>query len=450
MIHRSVLRAQCDRRLVELIGDGCEPAFEVLVQRHRHALLAYARRMPVTAERAEEIVQTALLSAWRSLRDGAAVREPRSWLFQITHNAALTALQERRHDHAQLDERLPGGVAPQDDLERRAAVRRALASVAALPDSQREALLRTAVDGQSHSEVARALGTNEGAVRGLVYRARATLRSAATALTPAPLLSWASAAEARGAPLVGRIGEFVGAGTVGGGALAAKLGATVAVTGALAGGGVVVERTLDGDRRPDGIAAAAARTVTPVAGAQAIAADAPPAGTQGIAGGIAADGSDRTGARATPARGRDGRAGDPRTRAAGSPLAASAPAGSDATPPSRQADPERRADLADEPDKASHDPGRAAEDDEDRDDGDNDAREKDLGDAADDGDDEPQSSSRSDDEAPGDADHEPAPSESADAPLADRGDGDEPAAPEPQLPPDERSGSEPVERAGDD
>ena len=43
-------------------------------------------------------------------------------------------------------------------------------------DLQREVMVGTAVDGMSHEELASALGLSSGAVRGLIYRARATLR----------------------------------------------------------------------------------------------------------------------------------------------------------------------------------------------------------------------------------------------------------------------------------
>ena len=62
---------------------------------------------------------------------------------------------------------------------------------------QRDAILLSAIDGRSHEEVASALGISSGAVRGLLYRARATLRSAAAAFTPGPLIGWASGGAAR-------------------------------------------------------------------------------------------------------------------------------------------------------------------------------------------------------------------------------------------------------------
>jgi len=94
-------------------------------------------------------------------------------------------------------------------------VREALAGLAALPEMQREALLRTAVEGSSHREAARELGLSEPALRGLVYRARAALRATAGAIVPAPVVSWALGSGG-GAPVGASLVEVgVGGGSAG-------------------------------------------------------------------------------------------------------------------------------------------------------------------------------------------------------------------------------------------
>ncbi|HEX8087080.1 MAG TPA: sigma-70 family RNA polymerase sigma factor [Solirubrobacteraceae bacterium] len=249
LIPSALLRTQTDKRLVALAADGSEPAFEALVERYRKPLQSYCRRMLLPAEAAEDVVQQAFLSTWQALRRGTEVRDARAWLYRVTHNAAVNALRRSGYDHDQLDDALHGAGAPEEDLERRIAIRRTLAGLAALPEMQREALLRTAVEGQSHEEVARELGLSDGAVRGLVYRARATLRTAATALTPAPVAQWAASVGSSDVPLTERVAEIVaGGGTAGASALLVKGGATLLAAGALAGGAAVVEKETGSDR----------------------------------------------------------------------------------------------------------------------------------------------------------------------------------------------------------
>ncbi len=233
-----LLATQSDARLVELAGRGHERAFEALVQRYRRPLLGYCRRVLLPEARAEDALQQALLQAWIALQRGDDVRDARAWLYRIVHNTALNALRGSGYDYAELSEAISGAGAPQEDLDRRIAVREALAGLAALPEQQREALLRTAVEGASHAAAAAEMGLSEGALRGLVYRARATLRTAVTAITPMPLVSWAADAAGHGAAA----DLAVGGGSAGLAGLLAKGGAAAISAGVLAAGvGAVAE-----------------------------------------------------------------------------------------------------------------------------------------------------------------------------------------------------------------
>ncbi|HEY2631768.1 MAG TPA: sigma-70 family RNA polymerase sigma factor [Solirubrobacteraceae bacterium] len=233
-----LLLTQSDARLVAFARAGHERAFEALVQRYRRPLHVYCRRMLLSEERAEDALQQALLQAWLALRNGVEVSDVRPWLYRIAHNSAVNALRVSGYDYCKLNESLSGANAPQEDLDRRIAVREALAGLAALPEMQREALLRTAVEGRSHQQVARDLGLSENALRGLVYRARTTLRAAAGALTPSPFISWALGAT-RGTPVVERLAELgAGGGSAGLAGLLMKGGA-VAVTASVLAGGIV-------------------------------------------------------------------------------------------------------------------------------------------------------------------------------------------------------------------
>jgi RNA polymerase sigma factor (sigma-70 family) len=239
------LQTQSDDRLLRLAMDGHERAFEALVQRYRKALLAYCSRLLLRPTRAEDAVQQALLQAWMSLQQGTEVHNAKAWLYRIVHNTALNNARSSGYDYAELSESLQGSDAPEADLARRTTVRETLAGIAALPTLQREALLRTAVDGQSHEQVAATLGLTDGAVRGLVYRARVTLRAAATAITPLPLVSWAAQAGRRDAPLGQRLAELgAGSGSVGLAGALAKGGAVVAAAGVVVAGVPAVQSRL--------------------------------------------------------------------------------------------------------------------------------------------------------------------------------------------------------------
>src|SRR3954452_18532358 len=230
-----LLRTQSDERLVELARAGHERAFEAIVERYRRPLLRAARRV-LPEGRAEDALQHALLAAWTALQRGDEVRELRPWLYRIVHNTSLNALRVSGYEYAELHEAVRIADAADDELERRAVVRQTLASLAALPERQREALLRTAVSGDSQEEIARDLGLSGNAMRQLVHRARVTMRAAVTALTPAPLVT-AAASGTRGGSVVDRIAELAaGAAPAGAAATLAKTGTAVLIAGGALGG----------------------------------------------------------------------------------------------------------------------------------------------------------------------------------------------------------------------
>ncbi len=240
-----LLAAQSDQRLVALARDGHERAFEALVQRYRRPLLRYCRSLRLSDTRAEDVLQQALLRAWLALSGGTEVRDVRPWLYRIVHNTAVNAMRGVAEvPDGELTDAVQASTAQlgESELDRKMAVRDALGHVAALPKMQRQAVFLTAVDGQSHDEVAGALGITPGALRGVLYRARTTLRSAAAMLTPQPLLELAARSGDAAAPSAERALDLTsgGAGAVGIAGLLLKGGAAVITAGALATGATVV------------------------------------------------------------------------------------------------------------------------------------------------------------------------------------------------------------------
>ena len=98
------------------------------------------------------------------------------------------------------------------------------------------------MSGDSQEEVARDLGLTDNALRQLVHRARMSMRAAATALTPMPLVTAAASGSARGGSLVERVSELVAGG--GASVTLAKAGTVAVLAGSAISG--------PGDRRPPG------------------------------------------------------------------------------------------------------------------------------------------------------------------------------------------------------
>jgi len=219
-----LLRTQSDERLVALARAGHERAFEAIVERYRKPLLRACRRILPEA-RAEDALQHTLVAAWRGLERGDDVRELRPWLYRIARNTSLNQLRMSGYDLDELMETLTAADDPEEEVLRRAVVQQTLSAVAALPERQREALLRTAINGQGQEEVARDLGLSSTAMRQLVHRARVSVRAAATAVVPMPAATWLAA----------------GAGGAGTAATLAKAGTLVVLAGGAVSAPALIE-----------------------------------------------------------------------------------------------------------------------------------------------------------------------------------------------------------------
>lgn len=184
-----------DEALVARARGGDFEAFEALVARHQERIYRLAARMLRNDSDAQEVVQEALLSAWRNLRRFEDKAQFGSWLYRIAANAALMLLRtRRRHPESPLDEagmetggvEIEPGFAPALDWSRRpdeelqsAELRAHLqAAVDALPEAARVVFVLRDIEELSTEETAQLLDLSVPAVKTRLHRARLALRAA--------------------------------------------------------------------------------------------------------------------------------------------------------------------------------------------------------------------------------------------------------------------------------
>ena len=173
--------------LIERARAGDARAFEDLARREERALYRHALRIVGTTSDAEDIVQDALFSAWRSIASFQGLSF-RAWLFRIATNRALDQLRSRKRrpelplDPPDDDEvTWAEPVAPGPDLTQLAGDREALtaveAALEALPAEQRTALLLRDVEGFAYEEIAVITSVEIGTVKSRIHRGRLAVRN---------------------------------------------------------------------------------------------------------------------------------------------------------------------------------------------------------------------------------------------------------------------------------
>jgi RNA polymerase sigma-70 factor (ECF subfamily) len=200
-----------ERELLAAARDGDEHAFTKLVEPRRGELHAHCYRMLGSVQDAEDALQEAMLRAWKGLPRFEGRSSLRSWLYTISTNTCLNAIERRPKRVLPIDygpaadpsipapkpsepgapivesvwiepyadERLEiadGLAGPEATYEQRETVELAfVAALQHLPANQRAVLILRAVLGFSAQEVADALDTSVASVNSALQRARRTV-----------------------------------------------------------------------------------------------------------------------------------------------------------------------------------------------------------------------------------------------------------------------------------
>ena len=183
----SALRFQPDGRLVSLVRDGYESAFEEIFRRYGAPLRSYAASI-VTAQRADDVTQEAFTKAFIALRGTDKEIQLRPWLYRIVRNTALTSIRDEPKPAFELDEAQAPDMSPEELAEQREEITRLMTGLRELPEPQRAAIVMRELEGLSHEQIAASLGLSGGAVRQSIYRARRALRQGLGLLVPLPVL----------------------------------------------------------------------------------------------------------------------------------------------------------------------------------------------------------------------------------------------------------------------
>ena len=303
------LRTQPDRRLVTLVRDGYDTAFEEIVRRYGKALTRYAAA--IVGGRSEDVTQDAFSKALLALRRDSRRRD----------RPQAVALPDRPQHRPQRPARPAAGgrradrgarrrlAVAAEEAERREEVAELMQRLRDLPEPQRAAIVMRELEGLGHEEIAAALGLSGGGARQAIYRARQALRDGLGLLIPLPLLrvliehgADATARPPRQAPAAPRRrSAAAGAGT------ALKVGVVTAVLAGSVGTGLAIKeepRAATARRRGRGRGdASAAADEAPERRPSAAEPDIDPRGRR-------LEGGRRTGGRGPRLRRRDGSRGE--------------------------------------------------------------------------------------------------------------------------------------------
>src|SRR5438309_2888299 len=187
------VQPESEAYLLELVRSGDHEAFYELVRPHERGIYLAALSIVNNDADAEEVVQEAILKAFKAIARFRAEAKFSTWIIQIAINEARMKLRkDRRHLYDSLDQPrkgeddgdyIPRDFAdwreiPSETLERnelRAALQKAIVSLA---PKYREVFVMRDVQKMNIAETAAALQISEASVKTRLLRARLQLRDA--------------------------------------------------------------------------------------------------------------------------------------------------------------------------------------------------------------------------------------------------------------------------------
>lgn len=165
-----------EQQIVEQLHDvkRREQAFTLLVDHFKEQLYWQIRRMVLSHDDADDVLQNTFIKAWTGLEGFRGDSRLSTWLFRIANNETLNFL-ERKRQALSIDDEAAVGVAARlesdpyfdgDETERQLQE-----AIAQLPAKQRQVFNLKYFDEMKYEEMSGLLGTSVGALKASYHHA---------------------------------------------------------------------------------------------------------------------------------------------------------------------------------------------------------------------------------------------------------------------------------------
>jgi RNA polymerase sigma-70 factor (ECF subfamily) len=175
-VRRDKAERLADEELMPCIGRKDPEAFEVFYDRHGGAAFSLAYRILGERGAAEDCIQEAFISIWRSGGKFDPTRgSVRSWTLSIVRNRAIDVLRSKAgkapkmtFDDDEILESRPSGELTEEEAMRNETATEVRGALSQLPDDQSKVIQLAYFGGFSQSEIAAMLNVPLGTVKGRI------------------------------------------------------------------------------------------------------------------------------------------------------------------------------------------------------------------------------------------------------------------------------------------
>ncbi len=176
-----------DQQLVQRVQKGDKRAFDLLVIKYQHKIMAIVGRYIRDSFEVNDVVQEAFIKAYRALPNFRGESAFYTWMYRIAINTAKNHLvaKNRRPPASDVDvdeaefysgsESLKDVDTPENNLFRDELQRVVNEAIRSLPEDLRTAVTLRELEGLSYEEIAEVMDCPVGTVRSRIFRARESI-----------------------------------------------------------------------------------------------------------------------------------------------------------------------------------------------------------------------------------------------------------------------------------
>ena len=139
------------------------------------SLRAFALSLTGNGDRADDLVQEAVLKAWSNLHQYREGTNLQAWLFTILRNQFYSEHRKKHREVEDVDGAYAAGLITIPDQDARLELQDCHQALLRLPVDQREALILVGAQGFSYDEAALICGCATGTIKSRISRARTGL-----------------------------------------------------------------------------------------------------------------------------------------------------------------------------------------------------------------------------------------------------------------------------------
>lgn len=189
---------ETDQRLVERVQKGDKRAFDLLVKKYQHKIIALVGRYVQDHHEMQDVAQEAFIKAYRALGNFRAESAFYTWMYRIAINTAKNHLVSRGRrppgsdveiedaENYGLSVHMKDDDTPEANLMRDELEERIFSTIDRLPDDLKTAISLREFEGLSYEEIAEVMQCPVGTVRSRIFRAREAIDRAMAPLLDQP------------------------------------------------------------------------------------------------------------------------------------------------------------------------------------------------------------------------------------------------------------------------